>query len=147
MFLLLQRVNSASLFLRGDIQPSGRIGKGMVVFIGIEKEDQELLLGRAVKKVVELRIFEDEEGKLNFSIKEKNFEIMCIPNFTLCASIEKGRRPSFERAASPKKAERFFNIFVEEIKREGIRCIPGIFGASMVIEVENAGPVNIILKF
>ena len=146
MKALVQRVEKVTLFTKQDtIKFIGEIEKGLLVFVGIEKQDTLEDLHYLADKVVNLRVFEDDQGKLNISVKDKNYEIMCIPNFTLSACVRKGRRPSFDNAASKDKASQFFDIFYKKLKEFQIRCVVGIFGASMVIEARNYGPVNIIL--
>ena len=147
MKVLVQRVRESRLSLKEDeARDLGSIGQGLLVFVGIEEEDRPEDLDFLVNKLVNLRIFEDEQGKLNLSVKDKGLEIMCIPNFTLAASTERGRRPSFDKAASGEKAKEFFELFWLKIKEQGLNCIPGVFGASMLIEAKNYGPVNIILN-
>jgi len=146
MKVLTQRVEKAALYTKQDtLKFIGNIGEGLLVFIGIEKQDTPEDLHYLADKVVNLRVFEDEQGKLNISVKDKNFEIMCIPNFTLSACARKGRRPSFDNAASKDKARQFFDMFCKKLRESQVRCVGGIFGASMVIEAGNYGPVNIIL--
>ena len=146
MKVLVQRVSKANLSLEEDSSKTvGSIKEGLLVFVGIEKEDSLKDLDFLVERVVNLRIFEDSGGKLNLSVKDKNLDIMCIPNFTLASSLAKGRRPSFDNAASRDKAKDFFEVFCRKIKDQGLNCSPGVFGASMLIEAANYGPVNIVL--
>ncbi|HEC70074.1 MAG TPA: D-tyrosyl-tRNA(Tyr) deacylase [Candidatus Omnitrophica bacterium] len=148
MKAVVQRVEKASLFIKEKetLKFIGEIGKGLLVFVGIEQEDTTENLYFLADKLSKLRVFEDEKGKLNFSVKDKNFEVMLIPNFTLCASLDKGRRPSFEKAASFNKAKEYFYFLTKIFKDKEIKCREGVFGASMIIEAKNYGPVNIILS-
>ena len=123
----------------------GQIKEGLLVFVGIEQEDELEDMEFIVDKVVNLRIFEDAQGKLNLSAKDKSLEVMSIPNFTLAGSLRKGRRPSFEDAADKEKGRKFFDLFCAWIRKAGLICVSGVFGASMAIEAGNYGPVNIII--
>ena len=143
MKVLAQRVKGAKLFV--DEEDVGKIAQGLLVFVGIENDDILEDVSFMVDKLVNLRIFEDDQAKLNLSPKDKGLEIMCIPNFTLAGSVHKGRRPSFDNAAGKEKGKEFFDLFCRQIEKEGLHCVSGIFGASMTIDVRNYGPVNIIL--
>jgi D-tyrosyl-tRNA(Tyr) deacylase len=142
MKVLIQRVKKAQVST-ADIK--GKIEEGLLAFVGVEEADNLEDISFLAEKTVNLRIFEDEQGKMNLSVKDKGFEIMSIPNFTLASSLKKGRRPSFDLAASKEKGKEFFDIFCKKIEEEKIKCIKGVFGASMLIDAKNYGPVNIIL--
>ncbi|MBN2483434.1 MAG: D-tyrosyl-tRNA(Tyr) deacylase [Candidatus Omnitrophica bacterium] len=135
---------------RGELKAEGKvfstIGPGISVFVGLEKEDTREGLITMAEKVVALRIFEDERGKMNFSVKDKKYDILCIPNFTLCADTEGGRRPSFDNAMKPQGAKNMYDEFVELLKSYTIEVKTGIFGAHMDIQLDLDGPVNIILQ-
>ncbi|MBN2120373.1 MAG: D-tyrosyl-tRNA(Tyr) deacylase [Candidatus Omnitrophica bacterium] len=146
MKALIQRVKKVSLSVKErEARFIGQVSQGLLVFIGVEESDSLDDLDFLVDKIVNLRIFEDDQGKMNLSIKDKNFEIMCIPNFTLAASVRKGRRPSFDKAAVPQKGREFFDLFCSKIKEAGLSSVEGVFGAEMIIEAVSYGPVNIIL--
>jgi D-tyrosyl-tRNA(Tyr) deacylase len=144
MKILINRINKGKVKVAKEVIAS--INKGLAVFVGIEAEDTESNLIAAVKKFIDMRLFEDGSGKLSQSVKEKNYEILCIPNFTLCASTEKGRRPSFEQAMKPKEAKKLFDKFLNLLHNELGDIQSGIFGAHMNIILELDGPVNIVLE-
>ncbi len=144
MQLLITRINRGEIKIKEKIVAS--INKGLAVFTGIESNDNETNLATAAKKIANLRLFEDSSGKLSKSIKEENYGILCIPNFTLCASTEKGRRPSFEKAMQPEKAKKMFAKFVLLLQNDIRNVKAGMFGADMNIKLELDGPVNITLK-
>jgi D-tyrosyl-tRNA(Tyr) deacylase len=143
MKLVLQRVSEASVSV--DSKQVGSIGKGLVVFLCIEKGDTLDLVKRYASKVVQLRIFEDSDGKMNLSIGEVNGQVLLISQFTLAADAEKGRRPSFDRAAHPEVALPLYNQFAQEITSSGIQVIQGVFQAMMKVSLVNDGPVTLIL--
>lgn len=122
------------------------IEKGLALFVSIEKNDSDLDLVTIADKILNLRIFENENGRLDYSIKDKNYEVLCIPNFTLSANTTKGRRPSFENSMEPQLANKLFDDFIFVLKSKGINVQAGIFGVHMDIDLELDGPVNIILE-
>lgn len=141
---VIQRVNYAKVTVEQEEISS--IKKGIVVFLGINENDTAQDLDWLVKKISGLRIFSDEQGKMNLALKEINGEIMVISQFTLFASTKKGNRPSFLQAAKQEKALLFYNLFIEEIgKTNNIKIACGVFGADMKIALENDGPVTIII--
>jgi len=144
MIVVIQRVLRGSVKI-GDKKIS-EIGKGYVILIGFCKEDKEEYLEKMANKIKNLRVFEDEEGKMNKSIHEVNGEILLIPNFTLCSSLKKGRRPSFDKAMEVEKAKEFFELFTGYLRNIGINVKTGIFGAKMEVEIINDGPVTFILN-
>ncbi len=144
MKALVVRVHKAEIKVREKIISS--IKDGIVLFLGIAKKDTDESLLRIADKVVNLRIFEDEKGKLQFSLKEKNCSLMCISNFTLCANTNKGRRPSFEEVMCAKDAREIFDNFVVLLRSKGIDVKEGIFGEHMEIDLEMDGPLNIVLS-
>lgn len=143
MKLVLQRVNEAYVSVDGQVV--GSIGYGMVILLCIEKGDSPELVEHYATKSVELRIFNDEQGKMNRSIQEIGGEILLISQFTLAADAEKGRRPSFDQAAPPEMAERLYQYFAGKIREKGVRVATGVFGAMMNVALENSGPVTIVL--
>ena len=143
MRALIQRVTSASVKVDGKIV--GKIGKGFLVFLGIYEEDTEEKIEKLTKKIINLRIFNDENDKMNFSIKDVKGEILLISQFTLCADTRKGNRPSFVSAKNPKDANMIYEKTIENIKNENIVVEKGIFGADMKVELLNDGPVTILL--
>lgn len=147
MIALIQRVNSASVSINlpEGVVPFSSINKGMLVFLGIEKGDSEADIDYLIKKITQLRIFEDERGRLNYSIKEVEGEILVVSQFTLLGDCRKGNRPSFERAEGPERAKELFEKFIERLKLSGIPVASGIFGASMKVSLINEGPVTIII--
>ena len=143
MKALLQRVTEASVNVGGKIV--GRIGKGLVVFIGIAQEDTEKDANYLADKVVNLRIFADEASKFNLSALETGGEILIVSQFTLLADARKGRRPSFAQAALPEQAETLFNLFVNLVRNSGLKVETGRFQQHMLVEIHNDGPVTIAL--
>ncbi|MEA2097263.1 MAG: D-aminoacyl-tRNA deacylase [Candidatus Cloacimonadota bacterium] len=144
MKLVIQRVKHAEVEVNG--RKVSRIGKGLLILIGISKNDDGSQIGWLAKKVVELRIFEDEQDKMNLSLKDINGEILLVSQFTLYGSCKKGRRPDFLNAAQPEKAEKMYLDFAEAIKQNGIVAKLGKFGEHMDITLLNNGPVTMILE-
>ncbi len=140
---LLQRVSQASVSVDGEVV--GRIGRGLVVLVGVERGDGDEDIDYLVQKILNLRIFADETGKFNLSLLDIGGELLIISQFTLLADTRKGRRPSFEKAAPPEEAEKLFNHFVEQIKRSGLKVNTGRFQKYMQVEILNDGPVTIML--
>ena len=143
MKLVLQRVKEASVSVDGS--RVGSIGAGLVVFLCVEKGDDLSISDHYAKKVTDLRIFGDEEGKMNRSLREVRGEILLIPQFTLSANAEKGRRPSFDKAAPPALAEELYRYFASKVREQGISVVTGVFQAYMQIALVNDGPVTILL--
>jgi len=145
MKLVIQRVRSSSLYIEGSL--ISQIKKGLVVLIGISKSDTENVIEKLVKKLLNLRVFEDENSKMNNSILDIGGEILLVSQFTLYADTSKGNRPSFINAADPKNAELLYNKFLEKLKIVfGNNIKTGRFGAKMQIELINDGPVTIIIE-
>ena len=143
MRALIQRVTSASV--KVDEKIVGKIGKGFLIFLGVYEEDTEEKIEKLTKKIVNLRIFNDENDKMNLSIKDVKGKILLISQFTLCADTRKGNRPSFVSAKNPKDANVIYEKTIESIRNEGIIVEKGIFGADMKVELLNDGPVTILL--
>lgn len=144
MKIVLQRSAQASVTVEGAV--TGRIDKGYVLLVGITAEDSEEDIAYAAKKVAELRLFEDAEGKMNLGIREIGGAILSISQFTLYADTKKGRRPSFTKAAHPDFAKPMWEKFNEVLRTEyGLPVATGVFGTMMDVQLINDGPVTIIL--
>ncbi len=143
MRAVIQRVSWAKVEVEG--KTVGEIGKGLVVLAAVEKGDGEREMEFLARKVAELRIFEDEEGRMNLSLLETGGEILLISQFTLAARIKKGRRPSFSKAEEPERAKKMLEGVAEKWRKMGIKVKEGVFGARMQVSLLNYGPVTIIL--
>lgn len=143
MKIVIQRVTEANVKVEGKIV--GEITKGLLLLIGIDEEDEKTDADWLVQKILNLRIFGDEEGKLNLSVTDISGEILCISQFTLIADYKKGNRPSFIKAAKPDKAIPLFEYFKTEIAKSGLKTKSGIFGADMKVSLLNDGPVTIVM--
>lgn len=143
MRIVIQRTERASVSVDGKIV--GEIGKGFLVLLGVGVEDTETDCERLAKKLIGLRIFEDENGKTNLSLKDVNGSLLIISQFTLYADCRKGNRPNFLQAKEPKEAERLYEYFCGLCERE-IHVEKGIFGAEMHVELVNDGPFTIVLE-
>ncbi|MDQ1163515.1 D-tyrosyl-tRNA(Tyr) deacylase [Chryseobacterium sp. SORGH_AS 447] len=143
MKVVVQRVSEASVKVDG--QTVGEIGKGLMLLIGINENDEKSDADWLVQKILNLRIFGDEDDKLNLSVQDVKGEILCISQFTLIADYKKGNRPSFIKAAKPDKAVPLFDYFKEEISKSGLKTESGIFGADMKVSLINDGPVTIVM--
>lgn len=145
MKTVVQRVKRASVLIGGRL--ISQIDSGLVVFLGIEAGDQEEQVDRLAKRVAHLRIFADQNGKSNLSLMEIKGQVLVVSQFTLCANTESGRRPSFLQAASPKEADRLYQMFQSRLRAEyGLTVVSGEFGAMMTVEVINDGPATFILE-
>jgi D-tyrosyl-tRNA(Tyr) deacylase len=143
MKVIIQRVKYVNLYVEQDIY--SKIDNGLLVFLGISKNDTKNDAKYLVKKIVKMRIFNDNNNKMNFSIKDLRLSLMLVSQFTLHANCQSGHRPSFRESASKLTAEPLYNFFIDEIKRYNINFRTGKFGATMDIEYINDGPVTIIL--
>lgn len=143
MKVLLQRVIGASVSITG--KEVGRIGRGLVVFVGVANGDTEKDIEYLVKKVVGLRIFADDKGKFNLSALDTKGELLVVSQFTLLADTRKGRRPSFIEAAPPEQAELLIAQFVKQAHATGLKVETGRFQEYMQVEIHNDGPVTIML--
>ena len=143
MKALLQRVTRASVSIENE--EVGRIGQGLVVFLGVAGGDTENDAQYLVQKIVNLRIFSDKEGKFNLSALEIEGELLLVSQFTLLADTRKGRRPSFIEAAPPAQAEELFEYFVKQTRVTGLKVETGRFQQYMQVEIHNDGPVTILL--
>ena len=143
MKALVQRVKEASVSIDGEVV--GEIAKGLVVFVGVDRNDSQQDLEYLVDKVVKLRIFADENSKFNISAVEIKAELLIVSQFTLIADTRKGRRPSFIEAAPPEMAESLFNLFVIRARSSGLKVETGRFQEHMLVKIDNDGPVTILL--
>lgn len=143
MKLLIQRVNHASVKVDG--KTVGQIGKGLLVFIGVGRDDTTAAADRFLKKLLGLRIFQDQEGKTNLSLRDVDGELLLVSQFTLYANCKKGNRPSFIEAGAPEQAENLYEYMIQEAKKSVPVVEHGVFGADMKITLENDGPFTIIL--
>lgn len=143
MRVVIQRVKTAEVWVEGNYVSA--IESGLLLLVGFGKGDSEEKISKAAKKIVELRIFEDENGKMNLSVKDLGLGILVVPNFTLEGDIEKGRRPSFDNCMEPEKARLFFEKFCEKLEEEGVKVSKGIFQAKMEVKLINYGPVTFVL--
>ena len=143
MRAVLQRVKYGDVSIEG--KSVGKIGQGFVLLLGIRDGDTEAECNYLLEKVIHLRVFEDEAGKMNRSLLEARGALLVVSQFTLYADCKKGRRPSFTKAARPEQAVPLYDYFVTEAKRRGIETQTGVFGANMQVTIENDGPVTILL--
>ena len=144
MRIVLQRVSQASVDVDG--KRIAEINRGLLLLVGIAVGDSGIDLAKSAKKMVDLRIFEDEKHKMNRSLRDIGGAVLAVSQFTLYADISKGRRPSFMDAAPPELAEPLFDSFVEALRVEGVDVQTGKFGAKMAVRLENDGPVTLALE-
>jgi len=143
MRALLQRVTTALVTV--DRETVGKIGQGLVALVGVSVGDSEKDASYLAEKTVGLRIFSDSNGKFNLSLQDVRGSLLAVSQFTLLADTQKGRRPSFIKAAPPDQAETLFNLFVDECRLKGIKVETGCFQTHMLVEINNDGPVTILL--
>ena len=144
MIALVQRSLNASV--KVDEKVVGSIDSGVVVFFGVFKEDSEKECEYLARKIANLRIFKDENDKMNKSLLDVGGEVLAISNFTLCADAKKGTRPSYDGAMPPERANELYEYFCEKLVENGINKVEkGVFGAYMKVSVENDGPISIVL--
>ncbi len=143
MNALIQRVDNASVEVESGIVSS--IGKGLLVLLGIARDDKDADMEYIIRKITNLRIFDDSNGNLNLSVRDINGEILVVSQFTLLADCRKGNRPSFDRAERPDRALVLYERFIEKLRQTGTPVSTGIFGASMKVRLTNNGPVTIML--
>lgn len=144
MKAVVQRVSSASVAIEG--KSKAEIGEGLLVLVGINEFDNEKIIDWMCNKLINLRIFEDEEGKMNKSVTDINGSILLISNFTLYGDCNKGFRPSFISAAKPHISEPIYEQLIEKLKETQLNIQTGIFGANMQVELVNSGPVTLIIE-
>ncbi|MCQ2543534.1 MAG: D-aminoacyl-tRNA deacylase [Lachnospiraceae bacterium] len=143
MKFVIQRVTNAKVTIEGKV--NGQIGKGFMVLIGVSNDDTKEIADKMVRKMLGMRIFEDENGKTNLSLEDVNGELLLISQFTLYADCKKGNRPSFINAGAPDMANQMYEYIVSECRNTGWKVETGIFGADMKVELLNDGPFTIVL--
>lgn len=143
MRAVVQRVARCRVLVESEVV--GEIGAGLLVLLGVGKGDNEAAADYLAEKVLGLRIFEDEQEKMNLSVQDKSGEVLVVSQFTLFGDVRRGKRPSFDAAARPEEAKRLYEYFVAKIRASGIRCQTGRFQAMMDLELVNQGPVTILL--
>lgn len=144
MKFLVQRVNHAEVKVNGET--TGKIGKGFLVFVGVGQDDTREIADKYIKKMIGLRIFDDENDKINLSLADVNGELLLVSQFTLYADCSHGNRPSFVSAGAPGPASELFDYIVERCRQSVPVVQTGIFGADMKVSLENDGPFTIILE-
>ena len=144
MRALIQRVQEANV--KVDAETVGEIGPGILVFLGVKKGDDEAAVDFLVDKIINLRIFPNEEGKFDKSVKDINGSLLVVSQFTLYGNCQKGRRPDFLEAASPDLANSMYEKFVEKLKTENLTVQTGVFQAKMDVSLVNDGPVTLMLE-
>jgi D-tyrosyl-tRNA(Tyr) deacylase len=143
MRAVVQRVSRAKVTV--DSWTAGEIGMGLLVLLGVSREDAENDVDYLAEKVIGLRVFEDAEGKMNRSILDVGGSVLVVSQFTLYGDVRRGKRPSFDAAAIPEAARRLYELFVEHMRAAGLRCETGRFQEMMQVELVNEGPVTILL--
>lgn len=143
MRAVVQRVNAAAVTV--DELETGRIGHGLLVYLGVGADDTQVDFEYLLKRVLALRIFADERGHMNLSVKDVQGSVLLVSQFTLYGDVRKGNRPSFVGAMAPEQALEIYKAFADGIRREGISCEEGVFGAMMAVSSINDGPVTILL--
>ena len=143
MRAVIQRVKEAQVKVDGQLK--GQIAQGILIFLGVARNDSKACADYLVKKITELRIFEDEQGKMNLSAQQVGGQFLVVPQFTLYGNCDKGRRPSFDQAADPAKGEELYDYFVTQLKATKASVETGQFRATMDISLINDGPVTLIV--
>lgn len=143
MKIVVQRVKEANVKVEGKIV--GEISEGLLLLIGVSEDDNKNDADWLVKKILDLRIFSDNDSKMNLSVKDISGEILCISQFTLISDYKKGNRPSYIKAAKPETAISLFDYFKNELKKSNLKIESGIFGADMKVSLLNDGPVTLVL--
>jgi D-aminoacyl-tRNA deacylase len=143
MRAVVQRVSRAEVSINGEV--CGQIGLGLLVLLGVGREDGEADANYLAEKISGLRVFEDDDGKMNRNVKEVAGGVLAVSQFTLYGDVRRGKRPSFDGAADPQKARQLYEFFVEQIRAAGLRCETGRFQEMMKVELANEGPVTILL--
>lgn len=143
MRAVVQRVTEADVSVDGEI--TGQIKGGLVVLLGVEEGDSQTDVDYLAEKITGLRIFEDDEGKMNRSLLDTGGSILAVSQFTLLGDVRKGKRPSFSKAAPPQEADELYRSFIDKVKEKGIETQEGVFQAEMLVKIYNDGPVTILL--
>jgi D-tyrosyl-tRNA(Tyr) deacylase len=143
MRAVVQRVSRAQVTVNGEI--AGKIGLGLLLLLGVGRDDGEADATYLAEKIAGLRVFEDAEGKMNRSMQEVGGSVLAVSQFTLYGDVRRGKRPSFDAAAPPEKARQLYEFFVEQIRAAGLLCETGRFQEMMTVELMNEGPVTILL--
>jgi len=143
MRAVVQRVSRARVSVAGEV--TGEIGLGLLVLLGVGERDTATDAAYLAAKIAGLRIFEDAEGKMNRAVGESGGAVLAVSQFTLLGDVRRGKRPSFDGAARPEQARQLYELFVEEIRRGGLKCETGRFQEMMDVELVNQGPVTILL--
>jgi D-aminoacyl-tRNA deacylase len=143
MRAVVQRVSRAQVAVNGEI--TGRIGLGLLVLLGVGRDDTEADATYLAGKIAGLRIFEDDHGKMNRDVQDVGGSVLAVSQFTLYGDVRRGKRPSFDAAAPPEKAHQLYEFFVERIRAAGLRCETGRFQEMMKVELVNEGPVTLLL--
>jgi D-tyrosyl-tRNA(Tyr) deacylase len=143
MRAVVQRVKRCRVTVEGN--PTGEIGPGLLVLLGVSKTDTEAAADYLVEKIIGLRIFEDAEEKMNLSVQDTGGAVLVVSQFTLYGDVRRGKRPSFDAAARPEEAKRLYEYFVARVRAAGLHCETGQFQAMMEVELVNSGPVTILL--
>lgn len=144
MIALIQRVTQARVTVEGEV--TGEIGPGLLVLLGVEKEDNEQKANRLCERVLGYRIFGDDDDKMNLNVQQAGGSVLVVSQFTLAADTERGMRPSFSGGAAPDKAENLYNYFVERCRKQGIVAETGRFASDMKVSLTNDGPVTFWLQ-
>ncbi len=143
MRAVVQRVKNSKVTVNGEI--TGQIGRGLMVLLGVGRGDSDTDIDYLAEKIINLRIFEDERGKMNLSLLDVEGELLVVSQFTLFGDCRKGRRPSYDHAARPEAAKELYEAFVEKCKGYGVAVETGIFQAEMLVDISNDGPVTLLL--
>src|SRR5579862_460590 len=143
MRALVQRVSRAQVTVDGEI--TGHIGLGLLVLLGVGRDDSEADAAYLAEKIIGLRVFEDDHGKMNLSMLEAGGSVLTVSQFTLYGDVRRGKRPSFDAAAPQERARVLYEFFVEQVRAAGLRCETGRFQEMMKVELVNEGPVTILL--
>ena len=143
MIAVIQRVTRASVTVGGET--TGAVGQGLLILLGVVRGDTDREADWLASKIGGLRIFSDEQGKMNLSCADVGGAMLVVSQFTLCGDCRKGRRPSFEKAADPAEATRLYGYFCGRLRQQGYRVETGVFGAMMDVELVNDGPVTFVL--
>ncbi len=143
MRAVVQRVSRAQVTVNSEL--AGKIGPGLLILLGVGRDDTNADAMYLVEKIAGLRVFEDAHGKMNLSVKDVDGSVLAVSQFTLYGNVRRGKRPSFDAAAPPERARQLYEFFVDQIRAAGLRCETGRFQEMMQVELVNEGPVTILL--